>query len=84
MGGTSLPDDRDVRRPGTFLLSREIGIICCARLIRCLCPCRLLATEQKENVVGLGSMLGRFHRLGHYWNMRASGLPLRLEWMLNS
>ena len=29
---------QDIRRPGTFLLLRKIGIICCWRRIRCLEP----------------------------------------------
>ena len=73
---------RDVRRPGTFLLLRDIRIICCARLIKCLFPGRLLAMAQQESVVALGSMLCRFHHFGHYWNLLASGLPLPLERVL--
>ena len=37
-GGASLPDAQDGRRPGTFLLLGEIGIICCVRRIRCREP----------------------------------------------
>ena len=73
------PMTRDVRRPGTFQLLREIRI-CCTRLIKCLCLGILLTTAQKESAVGLGSMFCQFHCLGHYWNLRISGLPLSFEW----
>ena len=40
---------------------------------------RLLATGQRERA-GLGSMICRFQRLGHFWTPRVLGLPLPLEW----
>ena len=48
-----------------------------------VCRARLLATAQRERErerVGLGSMLCRFRRLGHFWTPRVLGWPLPLEW----
>ena len=41
---------------------------------------RLLATTQKENGAWLNAC--RFCRLGHYWTLRALGLPLSSKWAL--
>ena len=46
-----------------------------------VCRARLLPTAQRESA-GLGSMLCRFRRLGHFWTPRVLGLPLPLEWAL--
>ena len=59
---------RDVGRTGTFLLLRKIGIICWVRQIKCLEP-------RRRKRARLGSMLCQFRRLGHYWTLRALGLP---------
>ena len=48
-GGALLPDDSIVvRKPGTFLLLREIGKTCCVEQIA-VAVARLLATAQRES-----------------------------------
>ena len=62
------PMTRVVRRPGTFLLLKEIGINCCVGYIRCL---KTDNWPWHRKRVGLGSMLCRFRRLRHYRTLRA-------------
>ena len=69
---------RVVRRPGTFLLLREIGEMSWERQTNCLEP----DCWPRRRRSGLGSMLCRFRRFGHYWTPRALVLPLPLEWTL--
>ena len=75
-GDAPLPDDPSRQKAWTFLLLRGIGKTRCADQV---CRARLLATAQRERA-GLGSMLCRFRRLGHFWTPRVLGLPLPLEW----
>ena len=68
-----------VRKPGTFLLLRRIGKTCCVWQTRCEEP---NCWPRHRERAGLGSMLCRFRRLGHFWTQRVSGFPLPLEWAL--
>ena len=69
-----------VRKPGTFLLLRGIGKTCCVWQIRCVEPD---CWPRHRERAGLGSMLCRFRRLGHFSGLpRVLGLPLPLEWAL--
>ena len=56
---------------------RGIGKTCCVWQTRCVEPD---CWPRHRERAGLGSMLCRFRRLGHFWTPRVLGLPLHLEW----
>ena len=67
----------NLKQPGNFLLLRGIGKTCCVWQTRCVEPD---CWPRHRERAGLGSMLCRFRRLGHFWTPRVLRLPLPLEW----
>ena len=77
-GGAPLPDDPSRQKAWDLpIVERNWENI--LHVADQVCRARLLATAQRERA-GLGSMLCRFRRLGHFWTPRVLGLPLLLEW----
>ena len=77
-GGAPLPDDPSRQKAWNLpIVERNWENMLRVADIRCVEPD---CWPRHRERAGLGSMLCRFRRLGHFWTPRVLGLPLPLEW----